>query len=285
MVLLLTIVSGAAVRLTGSGLGCPDWPNCTATDVVAPLRFHAWVEFGNRLINAAVTLASLGALGAALARTPRRRDLTWLSAGLVAGLLAEVALGAVVVEEKLAPAWVSAHFLLGLVFLALAVVLQHRAALPDAGCERVPLVGRFTVILSRLMLGATALVASLGTVVTSTGPHGGDPSAPRFHFSLHQVAQLHGGAAEAFLMLTLLTLWSLVRNGAPKPVLRRGQVLLAALVLQAAIGYTQYFNGDPVGLVALHVAGAGVIVIAVIRFHLGLWARPEAHRLPTPAPT
>ncbi len=91
--LILTIVSGAAVRLTGSGLGCPDWPNCTASDVVAPLQFHAWVEFGNRLINAAVTVAALGAFAAAWLRAPRRRDLTLLAGGLVVGLLAEVGLG------------------------------------------------------------------------------------------------------------------------------------------------------------------------------------------------
>src|SRR5579862_8102423 len=83
--LVLTIVSGAAVRLTGSGLGCPDWPNCTRSDVVAPLQFHAWVEFGNRLVNAAVTVASLGAAVAARCRRPRRRDLTILSVALVVG--------------------------------------------------------------------------------------------------------------------------------------------------------------------------------------------------------
>src|SRR5579864_7960983 len=94
----LTIVSGAAVRLTGSGLGCPDWPNCTASDVLAPLQLHAWVEFGNRLINAVVTVAALGAFAAAWLRVPRRRDLTLLGAGLVLGLLAEVGLGALVVE-------------------------------------------------------------------------------------------------------------------------------------------------------------------------------------------
>ena len=269
----LTIASGAAVRLTGSGLGCPDWPNCTATGVVAPLQFHAWVEIGNRLINAVVSLASVGAFGTALLRAPRRRDLTWLSAGLVAGLFAEVAMGALVVYYKLAPALVSAHFLLGLVFLAVAVVLYERAGVPDGDNGREPLVSRSTVVLSRLLLVATTVVVALGTVVTSTGPHGGDPTARRFHLSLHLVAQLHGTSVEVFLVITVLTLWNLARTGAPRPVLRRGQFLLGALVLQAAVGYTQYLNGDPVALVAVHVAGAALVVVTVVHFYSGLWDR------------
>ena len=174
--LALTIFSGAAVRLTGSGLGCPDWPACTRTSVVAPLQYHAWIEFGNRLINAAVTFASLGALLAARRRTPRRRDLTWLSVGLVVGLLAEVVVGGLTVEHKLAPGWVMAHFLLAMVFLADAVVLHYRAALPDTGpgpTSNAALVSRVQVNLSRLMIVTLAVVVTLGTIVTSTGPHGG----------------------------------------------------------------------------------------------------------------
>jgi cytochrome c oxidase assembly protein subunit 15 len=273
-ILAITIVSGAAVRLTGSGLGCPDWPNCTAQDVAAPLQFHAWVEFANRLINAAVSIAAIGMLIAARLRVPRRLDLTLLSAGLLVGLLAEVALGALVVKDKLAPSLVAAHFLLGLVFLADAVILHQRAALPDddAGRPRVPLVGRTPMLLSRLLLVATAVVVTLGAVVTSTGPHGGSPDVRRFGFSLHAVAQLHGTSVEVFLAITLVTMWSLARAQAPASVIRRAQVLLLALVAQAAIGYLQYFNGDPAGVVALHVAGASIVVIAVLRYYLGLSA-------------
>ena len=273
--LALTIVSGAAVRLTGSGLGCPDWPNCTASGVVAPLQFHAWVEFGNRLINAVVSLAAVGALVAALLRSPRRRDLTWLSAGLVAGLFAEVAMGALVVKYKLAPALVSAHFLLGLAFLAVAVVLYERAGAPDDAAPPRRLVTPTTVALSRILLAATVVVVALGTIVTSTGPHGGDPSARRFRLSLHSVAQLHGISVEVFLLVAVVTLWNLARTGAPRPVIRRAQYLLAAIVLQAAVGYSQYLNGDPVALVAVHVAGASLVLIAVIHFYAGLWARAE----------
>ena len=282
--LALTIISGAAVRLTGSGLGCPDWPSCTRTSLVAPLQFHAWVEFGNRLVNAFVTFASIGAFIAALLRTPRRRDLTLLSAGLVAGLIAEVVLGALVVEFKLAPGLVMAHFLVGIAFLAAAVVLHHRAALADDESVngKVALVGRAQVALSRLLLAALTVVVTLGTVVTSTGPHGGDPKARRFDFSLHSVAQLHGGAVEAFVGIVILTVWSLGRSGAPTPVIRRAQVLLIAVAAQAAVGYTQYFNGDPVALVAAHVAGASLVVIAALRFHLGLWACPAVETEPDP---
>jgi cytochrome c oxidase assembly protein subunit 15 len=275
--LALTILSGAAVRLTGSGLGCPDWPKCTATHVVAPLQVNAWIEFGNRLINAAVSIAAIGALVAALVRRPRRRDLIWLSSGLMVGLFAEIALGAILVKEKLAPALVSAHFLLGLLFLANAVVLRHRAGIPDDSLHQTPvlLVDRPTLILSRVLVAATGLVALLGTVVTSTGPHGGDPTAPRFHFSLHTVAQVHGTAVEVFLLVTVVALWNLGRTGAPRSVIRRGQHLLAALGAQAAVGYAQYLNGDPVALVAVHVAGATLVIIAVIRYYTSLSARPE----------
>jgi cytochrome c oxidase assembly protein subunit 15 len=269
--LALTIISGAAVRLTGSGLGCPDWPNCTRASVVAPLQIHAWIEFGNRLINAVVTVASLGAAVAAWRRRPRRFDLSLLAAGLVAGLVAEIMLGALVVYSKLSPSLVSVHFLLGVVFLAVAVVLHHRAGIPDSVASGRPVVDRLQVRLGQALVLALGIVVTLGTVVTSTGPHGGDPKAPRFHFSLHSVAQLHGTSVEVFLGITLVNLWLLVRRGAPPAVVRKAQVMLGALVAQAIVGYTQYLNGDPVALVAVHVAGASVLVIATLRFYLALW--------------
>ena len=284
LALILTIVSGAAVRLTGSGLGCTDWPSCTRTSVVAPLQGHAWIEFGNRLINAVVTIASIGVLVAALRRSPRRRDLTLLSAGVLAGLIAEVVLGAFVVYSKLDPVVVTIHFLLGLVFLAVAVVLHEHASRPDDWSKPTPLVQPLVLALARLGLLALSVVVTLGTIVTSTGPHAGAPDTPRYDLSLHSVAQIHGSAVEVYLALTLLTLWSLVRTGAPASVVRRGEALLGALAAQAAVGYTQYLSGDPVGLVALHVAGAGLLVAAAIRFYFGLWSWPAPATAPAGAP-
>jgi len=225
---------------------------------------------------------------AALLRRPRRRDLSLLSFALVVGLVVEVVLGALVVYSKLAPALVSVHFLVGLVFLGVAVVLHHRAGIPDSAATARPMVERVQIGLARVLLAALAVVVTLGTVVTSTGPHGGDPKAPRFHFSLHSVAQLHGSSVEVFLAITLVNLWVLVRRGAAPAVLRRAQVMLVALIAQAAVGYAQYLNGDPVALVAVHVAGASVLVVATLRFYLGLWEHSPAaipvEELPMPAP-
>jgi cytochrome c oxidase assembly protein subunit 15 len=193
--------------------------------------------------------------------------------------VAEVVLGALVVYSKLAPALVSVHFLLGLAFLAVAVVLHYRAGIPDGAVAARPVVSRVQVGVARVLLLGLTVVVALGTIVTSTGPHGGDPKAPRFHFSLHSVAQLHGSSVEVFLGITLVNLWLLVRHGAPPDVIRKAQVMLAALAAQAVVGYTQYLNGDPVALVAVHVAGASVMVIATLRFYMALWSHA-----PAPAP-
>ena len=125
--LALGIVSGGAVRLTGSGLGCSDWPNCTATSVVAPLQFHAVVEFGNRLVNVVITLGMVLVVLASFRRRPRRTDLVVLSSGLIAGILAEIVLGGETVLHKLAPQFVMSHFLVAVVLLVNALVLYHRA--------------------------------------------------------------------------------------------------------------------------------------------------------------
>jgi len=283
----LTMVSGAAVRLTGSGLGCADWPTCSDNHVVAPLQFHAWMEFGNRLVVTAVTIVILAAVGGSLLRRPRRRDLVALSVGLVVGVVAQIVLGGETVLHHLAPGFVMAHFLLTVALLADAVVLRHRAGIADetaglrpgrarAAGPAVALVSRGHLVLGRLLVVAASVVIALGTVVTSTGPHGGDPAAPRFAFSLHDVAQLHGAAVEVFLALTVLTLWTMHRAGAPAEVVRRGEAMLVVLIAQAGVGYAQYFSGDPAAVVAVHVAGAASVTVAVLWFNLRLRARPMA---------
>jgi heme a synthase len=248
---------------------------------VAPLQYHAWVEFGNRLVNVAITVAIVLVVVAALRRRPRRRDLMVLSLGLVAGIFAEVVLGGETVLHKLAPPYVMAHFLLAMLLMVDAVVLYYRCRQPEdctsPGKARIaparPLVRRSQLVASRAMLALTAVVVVLGTVVTSTGPHAGAPDVPRFGFSLHTVAQLHGTSVEVLLALTVGTLWSMHLARVPQSVLRRGELLLVVLVAQAAVGYTQYLTGDPVLLVGIHIAGATSVVIAMLAFNLGLYTR------------
>jgi cytochrome c oxidase assembly protein subunit 15 len=283
------IVTGAAVRLTGSGLGCPDWPTCAHQQIVAPWKYHAVIEFGNRMVTGAVSLAIMAAVLGSAFRSPRRRDLTWLSWGLVGGLIGQIVLGGESVKHNLDPPFIMAHFMLSLLLLWNAVVLHHRAEIPDrpadSGDRAAPpgpataMVSREHLAMGRLLTAAAAVVIFLGTVVTSTGPHGGDPKARRLNLSLHDVARLHSGAVLLFLALTVLTLWSLVRSGAPARVLHRGQVLLAVLLAQGALGYIQYFSGVPAWLVALHVTLAAALWVVMLRFALSL-----ASRAPPPDP-
>jgi cytochrome c oxidase assembly protein subunit 15 len=264
--LAFIIVTGGAVRLTGSGLGCPDWPTCASNRLVAPLQYHAMVEFVNRTITGLVSVLVILAVLGSLVRVPRRRDLVWLSVGLVAGVIGQIVLGGLTVLFELRPGFVMSHFLLSMVLLADAVVLHHRAGRP-AGPTRLA-VSRDLLALGRLEVAAAGLAIVLGTVVTSSGPHGGDERAPRFPFLVADVARLHGIAVMLFLAVTLVTLWRLREAGGPPALLRRGEILLAVLVAQGALGYLQYFTGVPVVLVGFHIAGAAAVWVAVLRFHL-----------------
>jgi cytochrome c oxidase assembly protein subunit 15 len=288
------IVTGAAVRLTGSGLGCPDWPTCANNHVVSPWQYHAVIEFGNRLVTGAVSLAVIAAVLASVFRRPRRRDLVWLSWGLVVGVLAQAVLGGESVKHDLAPPFIMAHFMLSLVLLLNAVVLYHRAGFEDGpGDDRerarpvgpvTPLVSTELLIMGRLLAVAAAVVIFLGTVVTSTGPHGGDPRARRLALSLHDVARLHSGAVLLFLGFTVLTLWRMMKAGAPPEVVRRGETLLVILMVQGAVGYVQYFSGVPTWMVAIHVTLAVALWAVTLQFVLGLTTRPH-HRTVAPNPT
>ena len=266
LALSFIVVTGAAVRLTGSGLGCPDWPTCAENRVVAPWEYHAMVEFVNRTITGLVSVAVMLAVLGSLVRVPRRRDLLWLSVGLVAGVLGQIVLGGLTVIFHLKPGFVMAHFLLSMVLIANAVVLHHRAGRPPGPTR--PAVGPDLMGLGRLGVASAALAIFLGTIVTSSGPHGGDENAERLPFLLPDVTRLHGIAVMLFLAVALVTLVRLHRAGVEPSILRRSELLLAVLVAQAAIGYVQYFTGVPAVLVGFHVAGATAVWVAVLRLHL-----------------
>ena len=180
---------------------------------------------------------------------------------------------------NLAPPLVMGHFVMSMLLLADATVLFHRAGMPDGLAAVVPLVGDEVRSMGRLLIVAASLVVFLGTVVTATGPHPGshgDELVDRLPFSLHRVAQLHGISVMLFLAMVVATIVMMIRAGVPAVVLRRAELLLVVIVAQAAVGYTQYFTGVPVGLVAVHIAGAVGVWIATLWLVLGLTERVSA---------
>lgn len=278
----LIVVTGAAVRLTGSGLGCDTWPRCTETSLVPPASYHALVEFINRVVSTAIGIYTGVVAVAALRRAPRRRDLTLLAWSLVAGFFGQAVIGGLSVLFELAPPWVMAHFLLSMVMLWAALVLVHRAD-PD-WVPRPPAARRELVILGRVLVATAGVTLVLGTVTTGTGPHAGDAGdqVKRFDLPLERVTQLHADAALLLTGLVVATLFAVRLTDVPSQVRRRAALLAGAVGLQVAIGYTQYFLDLPAGVVELHVAGATVLWAATLWLHLGYTApvRPRSVELP-----
>jgi heme a synthase len=272
------IVTGAAVRLTGSGLGCPDWPTCEEGRFVAPLESHAMVEWVNRMITGIVSVAVMLAVAGALIRNPRRSDLTWLATGLVGGVVAQIVLGGITVLTDLHPAAVQAHFVLSMLIVWDAVVLNHRAGQPDgATSDRVVSTGVARLSVAVVALTGAAIVA--GTVVTGSGPHGGDEEARRFDFAITTVARIHGVTVMVLLAATLALLYLAVhRRQAPTAVAHAGELFLLFGVLQAAVGYVQYFNDVPELLVGGHVLGSVLVWVAALRLELSTRAPSVEHR-------
>jgi cytochrome c oxidase assembly protein subunit 15 len=247
--LAVIIVTGATVRLTGSGLGCSDWPTCEDGQLAAQIDdAPAMVEFVNRTFTGVVSIAVIAAVLGALRRVPYRRDLTRLAWGLVVGVVVQILLGALVVEEALSPKFVMAHFLVSLVLVWNAMVLHHRA-------QETARTGRRPVLVW-LVIAAAGVVVFTGTVVTASGPHAGDVSAERLGLDIESVARTHGVAVVVLCALAVL-LWHRTRT-------RAAQLLVVAIAAQAAVGYTQYLTGVPALLVGVHVVGAVVVWSAAV---------------------
>ena len=268
--LAVIVVSGAAVRLTGSGLGCSDWPNCEPGQLVPEADAHAWVEFGNRLVTGLVSIAVILAVSGSMLRKPQVRKLTRWSWGLVVGVALQIALGAITVITHLSPTIVMGHFLLSIVLIWNAVVLEHLARPSDSSDKN-----DYTAQSLRLHAGVVAVVTALvvvtGTVVTGSGPHGGDEEVERLALAFSQVARAHGGAVIVLLVLTVALRFRF-QNLRNDLVRRRINIVLVAMVAQAAIGYTQYFTELPVLLVGFHIAGATILWISVVRLTLATGA-------------
>jgi cytochrome c oxidase assembly protein subunit 15 len=277
--LAVIVVTGATVRLTGSGLGCTDWPNCTAGRLT-PDKISdspAMIEFLNRVVTGIVSVAVIIAVLGSMVRVPRRRDLTWLSWGLVAGVVAQIVLGGLVVRHDLSPRFVMGHFTLSMLIVWNAMVLHERAGRPDG--PTVPVVSERVGPMLRLLGVAAGLVVLTGTVVTASGPHAGDQQAARLDLVVRDVARIHSIAVLLLLALLLVTLRWMWSEGAPAAVREAAQTLLVVIVMQAAVGYTQYFTGVPALLVGVHIVGALGVWIATLHLNLVAWAVPARERV------
>jgi cytochrome c oxidase assembly protein subunit 15 len=259
------VVTGGAVRITGSGLGCPTWPECTPGSYTpvphqAEGQLHAWIEFGNRLLTFALVAVSLAVLIHVLYK--RRRDLRSLAIGQLLGILGQGVLGGITVLTDLHPLPVAGHLLLSIVLIAGAASLYSRreySARPRTDLDKL------TKRISLLHIGLTFVVIILGTIVTGSGPHAGDEKAQRFGFDIRVVAWLHADAVIALLGLTA-AFFILVRSD--KELVRRIAVFTTIALAQGAIGYIQYFTGIPEILVAAHLLGATLVWIAAWRIRI-----------------
>jgi heme a synthase len=269
---VVNVISGASVRLTESGLGCADWPTCTRSSVTPPLSFHPIMEFANRMVVSLLVVAVVIAFLGSFLRMQRRKDLVVLSGGLLVGVLAEAGVGALVVYSKLNPYVVMVHFLVGMALVTLSLVLAVQA-----GRARAPGTLKVTpraLKLSRLMIAVLVVVLAAGTATTGAGPHAGGPGAKRIPVPLADMARTHSSIVLVLGALLLVELWLLQRDAAPPSVVKRGQALLAVMVAQGLVGYTQYFTHEPALLVGIHVAGAVSVLLTMLWFYDGMYQHP-----------
>lgn len=269
------IVTGSLVRLTGSGLGCADWPRCSEKHFVDVSTTHAAIEQINRLFTGFVALAVIAAALLSLLLQPRYRQLTWLSIGLVAGVIAQVLIGAVVVISGLHPVFNMAHYLVSVLLVTTSFTLLSRVRSlrrDSRSLSKIESVVQKRTVVSihtrQLIYGVVGLLLGVliaGTVVTGAGPHAGDESAPRFLFSIQMVTRLHSGIVWATL-LSVLVLFARLRRFPDewRSLSRPLEILTGTLMIQGFLGYFQYILGVPAGLVAVHVGMSVAVWISAL---------------------
>lgn len=268
--LVAIIVSGAVVRLTNSGLGCRDWPNCSASQFVSVSTHHALIEQLNRIFSGAIGIPIALTLIAAYQHKPRRADLVRLAWILFGLFWSEAILGGVSVEVKLAWFSVMSHFLLALALVSVALRMRQRAG--EAEGPRLPIVSTPAQRAVRVVYVWTIGVVIAGTLVTAAGPHGGDRDARRLTWPISDVARVHGALVDILVVMTLVTAYVLAKSRAPRVVLATASLALGAMVAQGILGYVQYFEAIPAVLVGFHVFGAVIVFAAVQQLELSVCA-------------
>jgi cytochrome c oxidase assembly protein subunit 15 len=266
------VVTGGAVRLTGSGLGCPTWPECTPGSYTpkpyqVEEQVKVWIEFGNRLLTFVLVLVAILVLISVLAG--RRKDLRGLALGQVLGIVGQGILGGITVLTGLHPATVAAHFLLSIILIAGATSLraQRFGSLEKQVPE--PLVKK----IATAHILVSFLVLFIGTLVTGSGPHAGDATAERFPFDLRTMAWIH---ADSVIALFGITFGFFVARGVSDHTKKRLKIFLVIALGQGLIGYVQWFNDLPELLVGLHLAGSTLVWIASWRVWLSVTKRMDS---------
>jgi cytochrome c oxidase assembly protein subunit 15 len=260
------VVTGGAVRLTGSGLGCPTWPECTPGSYTpvphqAEPQLNVWIEFGNRLLTFVLVIASVAVIIAVL--KSKRKDLRGLAIGQFLGIFGQGILGGITVLTDLNPIPVAGHLLLSIILIAGATSLYSRRYLPAVFVEAESLTSK----ISKAHIAISFLVIVLGTIVTGSGPHAGDAQAKRFGFDIRTVAWMH---ADVVIFLLGLTLAFYVAQGTSAKTKKTIKTFTVIAFAQGAIGYVQYFTGIPEVLVAAHLLGATLVWIAAWRIRLSV---------------
>jgi cytochrome c oxidase assembly protein subunit 15 len=276
------VVTGGAVRLTSSGLGCPTWPRCTETSYTPTAEYaaHGLIEFGNRLLTFVLLAIVVATTVAVWRQRPVRPGMRRLAVLVLLGIPAQAVLGGITVLTGLNPWTVMGHFLVSSVLIGLATVLHQRSREGDLSPRPVvpPALRQLGVAL--LVVVAATLVA--GTVVTGSGPHSGDVNAGRTGLDPELVSQVHADLVFLLVGLTAAFWVALRATGAPPRAVRAMGVLLAVELAQGVLGFVQYFTGLPVPLVALHLVGACAITVAAVHAVLALRDRGPSGAAPLP---
>ncbi len=259
----LLVLTGGAVRVTGSGLGCPTWPECTA-DSYTPVKgqaegaFHAWIEFGNRLLTFLLFFAAVAIV--ILVLKTKRRDLRLLALSQVGGIFGQAIVGGITVLTKLNPFAVASHFILSILLIAAAHSLLVRSYSTRIGePRRVRFIQVHTIL--------TFIVIAAGTLVTGAGPHAGDSETPRLNIAITTVTAIHGYLVIALIALTIIGIYKKF-DGYADDVQRRLIIFLAMALAQGVVGYAQYLLGVPEVLVIIHLLGSSLLWIAAWRVRL-----------------
>lgn len=262
-------VTGATVRVTSSGLGCSEWPRCTPESFVpidtGHAALNAAIEFGNRTLTFVVLAVAVITLIAVLRMTPRRRDLVLLAAIIPFGVLGQGVVGGITVWTDLHPASVATHFLLSMVMVFVTVALYVRCQEPEGRPQLAVGPMLHAVSIGLVVVGFLLLIA--GTVVTGTGPHGGDAAAPRWELDLPTVTRVHSALGWLALLGSILATAIAFRGSASRIARTSSVSLLVIVVLQGVLGYVQYSLELPEALVVLHVLGSALTWVAISRLY------------------